>query len=225
MNPYVNRSLVAVGVAVLVVGTMATYEKYRGTDLSRVPALPRAVAAQASGNQTLAAQPGPASSDGALASVEAPGRSTNGYGRAPLAEPRVGELMIYPEIKKGMRTPFDLWRYYGRGESSYDAPVLPMRFEQWRAFHGKQRPQLMKDVKEYMDSRYDFSGAELPGQYMSGGKPIMKGPVARLLRGVQSFEDLAMLPPAEIKRRDLYPYKPLSHPLQSTGHMVFPRCS
>jgi cytochrome c peroxidase len=58
---------------------------------------------------------------------------------------------------------------------------------------------------------------------MSGGKPIMAGPVARLPKGVHSWEELASLSPEEVKRRDLFPYKPLAHPLQSTAHMVFPR--
>ena len=45
------------------------------------------------------------------------------------------ELKVYPTITKGMRTPFDLYRYYGRGRSSFGSPVLPMRFDQWLDFH------------------------------------------------------------------------------------------
>ncbi|MCA9260960.1 MAG: cytochrome B6, partial [Planctomycetales bacterium] len=58
---------------------------------------------------------------------------------------------------------------------------------------------------------------------MSGGKPIMRGPVARLSSKVESFEALAALDASEIKRRELFPYPPIAHPLQSTAHMVFPR--
>lgn len=57
---------------------------------------------------------------------------------------------------------------------------------------------------------------------MSGGKPVMAGPVARLPRAVATFEELARLAPEEIRRRGLFPYLPLAHPLQSTAHMVFP---
>ena len=58
---------------------------------------------------------------------------------------------------------------------------------------------------------------------MSGGrKPIMKGPVVRLPKGVASYEDLAAMSPSEIKEKDLFPFKPLAHPLASTAHMVFP---
>jgi cytochrome c peroxidase len=149
----------------------------------------------------------------------------------PVAEPAdvpaprsyVDELRLYPTVTKGMRTPFDLWRYYGRDVSSFGSPILEMRFEQWLSFHRKQKPQLMRDVREYMDGRYEFSETPMPGQYMSGGKPIMQGPVARLAKGVGSFAELAAISPEEILHRDLFPYKPLAHPLQSTAHMVFPQ--
>ena len=59
---------------------------------------------------------------------------------------------------------------------------------------------------------------------MSGGrKGVPAGPVARLPEEVPSFEALPALSPEEIKRRDLFPYKPLAHPLQSTAHMLFPK--
>ena len=122
-----------------------------------------------------------------------------------------------------MRTPFDLWRYYGRGVSSFSSPVLPMRFDQWLSYHRSQKPKLMRDVQSYMNSRYDFSGEVIPGQFMSGGKPIMAGPVARLSSRVASFHDLGLMEPEKIRELDVFPYKPLAHPLQSTAHMVFPR--
>src|SRR5262249_14852624 len=78
--------------------------------------------------------------------------------------------------------------------------------------------------RRYMDSRYDFSGKTLAGVRMSGGrKEVPAGPVARLPVAVGSYEALAALSPAEIKERDLFPYKPLAHPLQSTAHMLFPK--
>ena len=209
MSPYLSRILVAVGVGILIAGTVLTYEKYRGTDLSRVPAMAGEVG-DSSG--------GPDSSGMVPTAVRATKPS-----RALLESQKLtGDLAIYPMMSKGMRTPFDLWRYYGRGETSFSSPVLPMRFEQWLQFHKKQKPKLMQDVKEYMNSRYDFSGGVLPGQFLSGGKPVMAGPVARLPREVETFEELAELSPEEIKLSGLFPYMPLAHPLQSTAHMVFP---
>lgn len=188
---------IAVAIALgLGTGISMTYAKYRGTELSRVPAIPADLGPQVEGHDT--------------------------YPAPYYSQPITDELLLYPSVEKGMRTPFDLWRYYGRGISSFSSPMLPMRFEQWLSFHRTQKPQLMKDVRAYMSGRFDFSGEAIDDQTMSGGKPIMKGPVARLPKGIESFEELAKLSPEEIKEQDIFPYKPLAHPLQTTAHMVFP---
>ncbi|MBT8302571.1 MAG: cytochrome C, partial [Maribacter sp.] len=140
-----------------------------------------------------------------------------------LGSGHVDSLKPFPKIKKGERTPFDLWNYAGKGKSSFMDPNLPMEWNEWLAFHNEQKPQLMKDIRTYMDSRYDFNGETYDEQYMSGGrKAIMKGPIARLPKGISSYEQLAKKTPEEIKQKDLFPFKPLAHPLASTAHMVFP---
>jgi cytochrome c peroxidase len=209
-------------VAVLTVGISTTYGKYRGTELSRVPVLGSAVRSRA----VMGSPTRPAANQLARTTdTAATAHSREALNSRPQTSSYWGadDLLIFPTVTKGMRTPFDLWRYYGRGVSSYESPVMDMRFEQWLSFHRKQKPKLMKDVREYMASRYDFSGRPIPGQFMSGGKPIMQGPVARMPAGISSFEELAALSPAEIRSRDFFPYKPLAHPLQSTAHMVFPQ--
>jgi len=140
-----------------------------------------------------------------------------------LGDGHVSRLEPYPPGDVGARTPFDLWRYAGRGDSSWDRSVLPMSFEAWLDLHAAQKPELMRDVRAYMASRFDFGGRAFPGVTMTGGKPIMAGPVARLPEGVASFEALAALAPSQIKSGDLFPFKPLAHPLQTTAHMLFPR--
>ncbi len=190
-----NYIFATIVVVALGIGITTTYAKYRGTDLARVPELP-----------------------GEFVPVE----GYDNYPDPPTSKPITNTLELYPTIDKGFRTPFDLWRYYGRDASSFSSPILPMRFEQWVEFHRKQKPQLMEDVREYMASRYDFSGETISGATMSGGKPIMKGPVARLPEGFETWEELAALSPEEMKEQDIFPYMPLAHPLQSTAHMVFP---
>ena len=206
------RVAVLLGVAGLAFGIGTTYERYRGTDLSRVPRT-------GSAPETDVGIPDVVSPFPARASA-AP---TPARGPRPSKPAVVDGLELYPSIIKGARTPFDLWRYYGRGVSSFGSPVLPMRFDQWLSFHAKQKPELMEDVRAYMSERYDFHGGAVPGQFMSGGKPVMRGPVARLDSETESFEALAALSASEIRQRDLFPYKPLAHPLQSVAHMVFPR--
>jgi hypothetical protein len=208
----------ALAVLCLVLGIALTYEKYRGSDLSRAPALGRSAMARElreAPRSGIAPEPNVLAADVASEPDEP--------AALPALEPQVEGLTLYPTIAKGMRTPFDVWRYYGRDASSFGSPILPMRFEQWLAFHRKQKPTLMDDVREYMNGRFDFSGEAIPDQFMSGGKPIMRGPVARLSQEVATFEELAELAPEEIKRRDVFPYKPLAHPLLSTAHMVFPQ--
>ncbi len=195
----------SIGIIVtLSLGVFLNYEHYKGTDNSRLPSSKTLLIAQA--------DPDPIVSTAKTSDIH--------ITSARLTD----ELEIYPAIEKGMRTPFDLWNYYGKGESSFGSPTLPMRFEQWLAFHEKQKPILMSDVRNYMNSRFNFSGEAIEGKYMSGGKKrIMKGPVARLPKSIDSFESLAKLSPEEIRELDLFPFKPLAHPLQSTAHMVFPR--
>ena len=157
-----SRIFLALALLAFVLAIQETYEKYRGTGLSRVPV---------GGGQLEAAE---------STATEAPRVTARpaSYLRVTPPKPYVDdELQLYPTVTKGMRTPFDLWRYYGRDVSSFNSPILPMRFEQWLEFHRKQKPQLMADVRDYMNERYDFSEEAIPGQFMTGGKPVMLGPV------------------------------------------------
>jgi cytochrome c peroxidase len=138
-----------------------------------------------------------------------------------LGDCHVSKLKPYPKAKCGDPTPFDLWRYAGLAGSSWSPPTLPVTWDEWCKHCQTQKPKLMAECKAYMNSRFDFNGRPILGAKMSGGKPIMLGPVARLPQGIGSYEDLAALTPDEIKRRDIFPYKPLAHPLQTTAHMVF----
>jgi cytochrome c peroxidase len=166
-----------------------------------------------------------ASAEGDLYLRQSPGdvRAPDAAGDYGLGSSHVSQLKPFPDVQKGDRTPFDLWRYGGRGESSSGQPVLPMPFAEWLRFNLDRRPELMDEVRHYMASRFDFSGEAIPGVTMSGGwKPVMAGPVARLPEGVGSWQTLAMIPAHEMKQKDIFPYKPLAHPLATTAHMVFP---
>lgn len=156
--------------------------------------------------------------------LQSPGsRATNrpasDYG---LGENAASRLLPYPPGGAGDRTPFDIHRYAGRGPSSFGSATLGMPWAEWVERCSRQKPLLTAERKAYMESRFDFSNAAIPGATMSGGKPVMRGPIARLPQGVASFEDLAALAPGEVRRRGLFPYVPLSHMLQTTAHMVFP---
>jgi cytochrome c peroxidase len=147
------------------------------------------------------------------------GREPSDYG---LGDCAADKLKQYPAAKCGDPTPLDLYRYAGSAGSSYSPPTLPMSWDEWVGHCREMKPKIMAEVRAYMAKSYDFNGKTIPGAKMSGGKPIMAGPVARLLGGVGSWEELAKLSPDEIKKRDLFPFKPLAHPIQTTAHMVFP---
>ena len=89
---------------------------------------------------------------------------------------------------------------------------------------GKPLPNkadVMARARRYLEERYDLSGRTDPNVTMSGGrKKIPVGPTARL-KGV-TWEQLGQMSPEEIRRRNLFPYVPLHHPLQEVGGMVFP---
>ena len=140
-----------------------------------------------------------------------------------LGDSHVSQLEPYPNVTKGDRTPFDLWRYAGRGKSSYTTTELPMPWEEWLEMNTSRKPELMKEVRSYMNGRFDFSGEAIPGVMMSGGrKAVMAGPASRLPKSVKSWEELAKMTPEQIKERNLFPFQPLAHPIQTTAHMVFP---
>ena len=136
----------------------------------------------------------------------------------------ISKLLPYPRpCREGDRTPFDLWNYGGRGSSSWGSPNLRMDWLEWVNHCNQLKPELMADVSQYMKTRFNFSGRVIPGVLMSGHrKPVMAGPTAVLPKGVDTWSSYAALSPSQIRDSDIFPYKPLAHPLQSTAHMVFP---
>ncbi len=147
------------------------------------------------------------------------GREECDYG---LGDCAADKLKPYPPARCGDATPLDLYRYAGKAGSSFAPPTLPYSWEEWVKHCTELKPKVMAQVHAYMAQRFDFNGKAIPGGKMSAGKPIMAGPVARLPKEVSSWEELASLSPEEIKKRDLFPFKPLAHPLQTTAHMLFP---
>lgn len=130
--------------------------------------------------------------DGRLHMLQSPGATVPNYQESDygLGSSYVDSLKTYPELKDGERQPFNIWEYAGRGKSSFGSPELPIPFDEWLSFHKKQKPELMKDVRKYMDSRYDFNGKTIPEKFMSGErKPIMAGPIAKLSKKVASLKN------------------------------------
>jgi hypothetical protein len=139
----------------------------------------------------------------------------------------------------------ELYRYGGPGYSSYASIDDVGDFGDFYARLSGQKPLLMGVVRDYMKYRYDFSGKVDPTATMSRSKPLPVGPVVRLTppnvkdmakdmtaadqekcKGIKitSWEDFDHYTPETIRRCGLFPegFRPLAHPLQSNGHMLFP---
>ncbi|HEY7312871.1 MAG TPA: cytochrome B6 [Gemmataceae bacterium] len=87
-----------------------------------------------------------------------------------------------------------------------------------------EKPKVMTRQRKLLESRYNLEPKRDPKVTMSRGKPLVVGPTARLPEGTD-WGTLAALSPAEIRRKDVFPYKALPHPVQGggLGGQVFPQ--
>jgi len=133
------------------------------------------------------------------------------------------KLLPFPDLRPGDIPPVKLYLYGGPAKSSYASVDDVGNFNEFYARLSEQKPAVMARWKAYLDTRYTFTGKTDATVTMTRGKPLPVGPVVKLPEKTASWEDLAKLNPEEILKQDLFPegFRPLSHPLQSTGHMLF----
>jgi cytochrome c peroxidase len=143
----------------------------------------------------------------------------------PQYQPIDKVLKPCPPLKPGELCPQDLWVFGGAGRSSFASVDDVENFDDFYRMCVKNKPRVMAARKEHMAQRYNFSGAVTREVTMTRGKPLPVGPVVRLPKGFPSWEELAKLSPAEIRKRNLFPlgFHPLTHPLHSAGHQLFPQ--
>ncbi len=142
----------------------------------------------------------------------------------PQYQPVGTVLKPMPRLKPGEICPQDLSPFGGAGHTSYSALDDVGDFESFCRMCKENKPRLMEERRKYMEQRYNFSAAVTRDVTMTRGKPLPVGPVARLPKEIASWSELAGLAPAEILRRDLFPigFRPLSHPMHTVGHQLFP---
>ncbi len=143
----------------------------------------------------------------------------------PQYQPLGRELTQFPRLKPGELPPQELYRYGGRGHTGFASVDDVEDFGEFCRKCSDLKPKVMAERLKYMRLRYDFTGKVHKDATMTRSKPIPVGPVVRLPNGIKSWEELAAFSPAEIRSRELFPegFRPLSHPLQSTGHQLFPQ--
>ncbi len=81
---------------------------------------------------------------------------------------------------------------------------------------------IMQRQRDLLAARYDLADRRSDAT-MSGGKPVQGG-VRVKLTGSLSWDELAAMTPAEIRRRGTFPagFMPLPHPNHPEGGMIFP---
>jgi cytochrome c peroxidase len=141
-----------------------------------------------------------------LSDIFAPGKAL------PITE----ALASQPE--HGGMTGFDLYR------DPVGASKPGMTFDEVFKSLSAARPKVTATQRKLLESRYHLEPRLDPKATMSRGKPLVVGPTARLPEGLD-WETLAAMSPADIRKKDLFPYKALPHPAQGggLGGQVFPQ--
>jgi cytochrome c peroxidase len=142
----------------------------------------------------------------------------------PQYQPVGKVLKPMPNLKPGELCPQDLSIYGGAGRTSYGSLDDVADFDEFCRMCKQNKLRVMADRGQYMAQRYDWSACVTSGVTMTRGKPVPVGPVVRLPKGIASWKELAALGPEVIRERDLFPlgFRPLSHPLHTVGHQLFP---
>jgi cytochrome c peroxidase len=85
-----------------------------------------------------------------------------------------------------------------------------------------QKPRITEAQRALLERRYVLEPKLDPEVKMSRGKPLAIGPTAKMPPGV-TWDQLGTMSVADIRQRDLFPYRALPHPLQTNGGQVFPK--
>ncbi len=133
---------------------------------------------------------------------------------APNAKPSSSAFDNQPD--KGKVLGFDFYR------DPLNAKRPMQMFDEIMKADVADRPKVMKTQRELLLRRYDLTPRFDREAKMSRGKPLAVGPTARL-QGGASWQKLASMAPAEIKKQNLFPYPALPHPKQAPGGQVFPK--
>jgi cytochrome c peroxidase len=108
--------------------------------------------------------------------------------------------------------------------SSYMPVVIKEDFAAIMARMKAEKPKVMARQQDLLKERYDLSDRPAKDVTMTRGKPIQEGVRVKLPAGM-TWENLAAMPPEEIKEKGLWPkgFLPLPHPNHAEGGMVFPK--
>ncbi len=176
-----------------------------GSDKKRADSRPRDPAAEALRVQEVAA--------------DRPEQKLTDHDRSDRFDPTKPALLtaaLKDQPKAGRITGFDFAR------DPLNAPKPFTTFEEVMKKESADRPTVTTAQRKLLESRYDLKPKLDPEAKMSRGKPLCVGPTARLAEGL-TWDKLAEMSPAEIRKSSLFPYPSLPHPLHTNGGQVFPQ--
>ncbi len=151
--------------------------------------------------------------------VERPEQRLTDHDKSPLFDPnRPAPLTkaFEQQPEHGRMLGFDFAR------DPLDAKEPMMTFDQILQADVAARPKVMEAQRKLLEGRYDLTPKFHDNVKMSRGKPIAKGPTARLKDGL-NWDKLASMSPDDVKKQGAFPYPSLPHPKQTPGGQVFPQ--
>lgn len=86
----------------------------------------------------------------------------------------------------------------------------------------EQKPKVTAAQRQLLESRYLLEPQLDQNVTMTRGKPLAVGPTARLAKGI-SWNQLADMTAADIRKAGTFPYPALPHPKHTPGGQVFPK--
>ena len=109
------------------------------------------------------------------------------------------------------------------GGQTYMPVVIDEEFEVTRDRDIAEKESYMSRQRELLERRYDLSDKPSP-EMMSGGRKAVQQGVRVKLPPSLTWQSLADMTPAEIKKQNLFPTgcRPLPHAKHTVGGMVFP---
>nr|MBA3967979.1 hypothetical protein [Nitrospirales bacterium] len=113
----------------------------------------------------------------------------------PQAQPvGKGDTVEAPDAKLGTPNPPAIHKFGGRTPSSFVFDLSPDDpLEKVIERESSQRAKITQQQQQLLEERYDLSPRFVEGETMTRGKPIPKGPTARLKKGL-NFDQLAKMP-------------------------------
>ena len=107
---------------------------------------------------------------------------------------------------------------------TYRKAVPHLGFDEAKARDEKSKPRVAQRQRELLEQRYDLADRPSDVLMSAGRRKVQEGARVRLADGT-TWDKLAALTPAEIRRQGAFPqgFRPLPHVKHEAGGMVFPQ--